>query len=50
MIAQELQKRYETIKDSLKKNKQLTQEQKNYYLLGWIDCSLYIVNKEQNND
>lgn len=50
MQAGELSEKYRQLKIDLAKDKHFTDLQKEYYLLGWLDCSLYVLKKEQNND
>lgn len=49
MNATELYEKYEEIKENLQKGKGLRPEQESSYLLGWVDCALYIL-KELEND
>lgn len=50
MQAGELNEKYRQLKIDLAKEKNFTDLQKAYYLLGWLDCSLYVLEKEQDND
>ena len=49
MSAQQINAKFQEIKKEVAKRKDLTPEQKDMYLLGWLDCSLWLL-KEQEND
>lgn len=44
-----LQKKYKELKQRLKNSDSFNQQQKDMYLLGWLDCSLFVI-KESEND
>lgn len=44
-----LQEKYKKLKQELQDNESFNQQQKDMYLLGWLDCSLFVI-KEIEND
>ena len=49
MKAEILQEKYKKLKQELQDNESFNQQQKDMYLLGWLDCSLFVI-KEIEND
>lgn len=49
MKASKLIEKYKEVKEQVKDKKHFTEEQLSMYMLGWLDCSLYVL-REQEND
>ena len=48
MNATEIYEKYEAIKEDLQKGKKLIPEQERAYLIGWMDCALYVIKELEN--
>jgi len=46
----DLADKYLELKEGVLKESLFTPEQKDMYLLGWLDCALYVMRKEDIND
>lgn len=47
--AETLKIKYEEIKERVKEEKHFTEEQLTMYMLGWLDCSLFVLGEQEND-
>lgn len=46
----DLYEQYNKIREKLEKDNFYTPEQRTMYLVGWLDCALYVLREEEKND
>ena len=48
MKASKIIEKYKTLKERVKQEKHFTEEQLQMYMLGWLDCSLFVLREQEN--
>ena len=46
----DLYEQYNKVREKLEKDSFYTPEQRTMYLVGWLDCALYVLREEEKND